>query len=360
MSGPPGPWSPRWRSTSWPSTSSARPRAAAASSARATAPTGSSDAAPAPRPPPSGPRDPSGSSLRRGRGRGGRDARGRRLHGGGQPGPRPARARAAGRRSGPRAGRVGRRSRLAAGARGLGGDLPRRQPAGRAERRRGAGRDRRRDPVPPLPLGGSDPVLHPPPPPEAGGWLAAPPRGVRHRGRGHLLRGQIRRSPDHLVRHRRRCQPSGPATPGRLPGRAVGARPPLHDRRLGGGQVAMEGRAQRAPGAGWTTIPSAPRRAQAEEVAGTKRYKGGYVTDPGSIASQNNFAHEGPGGYGGDVIPSFLPADLAGLQTRLGPVDLDPGTDDPCPSPCWPPRRCPTRSKATPRSRSAPSSRGSS
>jgi Ethylbenzene dehydrogenase/Prokaryotic cytochrome b561 len=74
-----------------------------------------------------------------------------------------------------------------------------------------------------------------------------------------------------------------------------------------------------------------PAEPKPEEVAGTKRYKGGYVTDPGDISSSNNFAHEGPGGYRGEVRPERLPTDLAALRERLGPIDLDPESSDAVP-----------------------------
>ncbi|MGP1397082.1 MAG: ethylbenzene dehydrogenase-related protein [Inquilinaceae bacterium] len=70
--------------------------------------------------------------------------------------------------------------------------------------------------------------------------------------------------------------------------------------------------------------PVEPKEA---EIAGTARYKGGYVTDPGTIGSANNFKHEGPGGYRGEVIPLRLPADHAALARRLGPLNPGPEAD---------------------------------
>ena len=55
------------------------------------------------------------------------------------------------------------------------------------------------------------------------------------------------------------------------------------------------------------------------------------MTDEGSISAEKNFASEGPGGYAGEVLPRHLPRDLAALQTRLGPLDLDPRTSDAVP-----------------------------
>lgn len=78
-----------------------------------------------------------------------------------------------------------------------------------------------------------------------------------------------------------------------------------------------------------------PVKPKPEEIAGTKRYKGGYVTDEGDIASYNNFASEGPGGYRGAVLPKRLPADPAALARRLGPIDLDPEANDVAPLFMW-------------------------
>jgi hypothetical protein len=78
-----------------------------------------------------------------------------------------------------------------------------------------------------------------------------------------------------------------------------------------------------------------PAEPKPEEIAGTKRYKGGYVTDPGGIGSANNFASEGPGGYAGEVLPKRLPADLPALLERLGPIDLDPAASDAEPLMMW-------------------------
>jgi hypothetical protein len=68
-----------------------------------------------------------------------------------------------------------------------------------------------------------------------------------------------------------------------------------------------------------------------EELAGARRYKGGYVTDPGRATYANNFGHEGPGGYGGPLTPVRLPADPGALRGRLGPVDLNPAVSDEAP-----------------------------
>jgi hypothetical protein len=71
-----------------------------------------------------------------------------------------------------------------------------------------------------------------------------------------------------------------------------------------------------------------PAEPKADELAGKVRYKGGYVTDPGAIGSKNNFAHEGPGGYHGEVTPTRLPTDLTAMQARLGAIDLDSQMSD--------------------------------
>ena len=92
--------------------------------------------------------------------------------------------------------------------------------------------------------------------------------------------------------------------------------------------MAAEGEASRGLDDDYFGPPAEPKP---EEVAGTKRYNGGYATDLGLIASGNNFAHEGPVGYRGEVLPRFLPADLAALQARLGPIDLDPSVGDAAP-----------------------------
>jgi hypothetical protein len=67
------------------------------------------------------------------------------------------------------------------------------------------------------------------------------------------------------------------------------------------------------------------------EVAGTSRYKAGYMTDPGKAPYSNNFEHQGPGGYREPLTPKRLPASLAELQERIGPVDLDPKVSDAAP-----------------------------
>lgn len=74
-----------------------------------------------------------------------------------------------------------------------------------------------------------------------------------------------------------------------------------------------------------------PAEPTPEQIAGTKRYKAGYMTDEGSISSEKNFASEGPGGYAGEVLPKHLPADLEALEARLGPIDLDSEASDAVP-----------------------------
>jgi Ethylbenzene dehydrogenase len=74
-----------------------------------------------------------------------------------------------------------------------------------------------------------------------------------------------------------------------------------------------------------------PVEPKPEEIAGTSRYKAGYATDPGKAAYSNNFEHQGPGGYREPIQPKRLPADLAALQRRIGPVDLDLTVNDRAP-----------------------------
>jgi Ethylbenzene dehydrogenase/Prokaryotic cytochrome b561 len=74
-----------------------------------------------------------------------------------------------------------------------------------------------------------------------------------------------------------------------------------------------------------------PAKPKPEELAGTLRYKGGYVTDQGKASYKNNFGHQGPGGFRGPLKPARLPADLAALQSRLAPMTIDPAASDTVP-----------------------------
>jgi hypothetical protein len=74
-----------------------------------------------------------------------------------------------------------------------------------------------------------------------------------------------------------------------------------------------------------------PADPKPEEVAGRSRYKAGYATDPGEAGYKNNFAHEGPGGYGRSVRPLRLPSDWQAVQGRLGRADVDPNRSDATP-----------------------------
>jgi hypothetical protein len=74
-----------------------------------------------------------------------------------------------------------------------------------------------------------------------------------------------------------------------------------------------------------------PAKPKPEELAGTLRYKGGYVTDPGKVSYKNNFGHQGPGGFQKSLKPARLPADFAALQSRLAPMNLDPAASEAAP-----------------------------
>jgi hypothetical protein len=115
--------------------------------------------------------------------------------------------------------------------------------------------------------------------------------------------------------------------PGGLSGRG------LHYTTAGSITDMWQWKAVRSQPAGYTDDNSfgPPAEPKPEELAGTLRYKGGYVTDPGKAGYKNNFGHQGPGGFQGPLRPARLPADLDALRSRLAPMDLDPAAPDAAP-----------------------------
>lgn len=71
-----------------------------------------------------------------------------------------------------------------------------------------------------------------------------------------------------------------------------------------------------------------PYPADAAQKAGTGRYSGGYLQDPGSAFYRYNYKGEPPGGFRGPVTVQRLPRDYAALVPKLGKVDLTPGATD--------------------------------
>lgn len=71
-----------------------------------------------------------------------------------------------------------------------------------------------------------------------------------------------------------------------------------------------------------------PYPADAAQKAGTGRYSGGYLQDPGTAFYRYNYKGEPPGGYRGPVTVLRLPKDYAALAPKLGKVDLTPGVSD--------------------------------
>ncbi|MEO0548072.1 MAG: ethylbenzene dehydrogenase-related protein [Pseudomonadota bacterium] len=68
-----------------------------------------------------------------------------------------------------------------------------------------------------------------------------------------------------------------------------------------------------------------PKTATPAQVAGKKRYSGGYASDPGKPIYEYNYIPDGPKGYEGPVRLKMLPRDLADITQKMGaiPVDAD-------------------------------------
>ncbi len=63
-----------------------------------------------------------------------------------------------------------------------------------------------------------------------------------------------------------------------------------------------------------------PKTPNAQQIAGTKRYPGGYDADPGKAMYEYNYLADGPAGYNSPVRLKRLPLDLVQMRLELGSV----------------------------------------
>lgn len=71
-----------------------------------------------------------------------------------------------------------------------------------------------------------------------------------------------------------------------------------------------------------------PYPATEKQHAGTERYSGGYLQDPGKAFYIYNYIGQPPGGYRGPVQLRRLPKDYHAMTAKLGTIDLTPGASD--------------------------------